>query len=187
MNNALARSTFTLNGEDSILYEGEMSRVMAVQNVSDAYVYGIQAGVEWALFKGLTLRSTINWQKGEQFEIDTNAYFPIAHIAPLFGRTSLMYSIRRFRLNVYAMYHGELSAENLPFNERGDHVYAFDQNGNSYTPSWYTLNVKSTFFFNKHLSLTAGIENITDQLYRTFGSGVSASGRNYSLSLKATF
>jgi hemoglobin/transferrin/lactoferrin receptor protein len=85
------------------------------------------------------------------------------------------------------MYQAKIDPEDLPLNERGDLSYAIDENGESYTPEWYTLNLKAAFFFNKHLSITGGVENITNQLYRTTGSGISASGRNFLISVKATF
>lgn len=187
LKDALVRSDFSFNGNDSILYEGTMSNVVAIQNLSDAYVYGFQAGFDLIIYKGLSLTSAISWQKGFELEIDTNAYFPISHIAPLFGRTALKYKQRHLLLECYAVYHGEMSADDLPYGERNDLVYAKDNEGRNYTPSWYTLNFKASYFFNKHLSMNAGIENITDQLYRVFGSGITAPGRNYMISVKASF
>lgn len=187
LKDALARSTYEFNGQDSILYDGVLSQVQAIQNVSNAYVYGVQAGIEINLGKGFSLNSTISYQKGFEYNLDSASYFPKSHIAPTFGRSSLTYKTRHLRMEFYAVYHGRMNADDLPLIERGDQSYAKDNDGNSFTPNWYTLNFKATYFFNKHLSLNGGVENITDQLYRTFGSGISASGRSFSLSLKATF
>jgi hemoglobin/transferrin/lactoferrin receptor protein len=184
---ALARADYSFNGQDSIMYEGTLSRVQAVQNLSEAYVYGAQGGFELVLYKGLTLNSSISYQKGFQLEIDSNVYYPLNHVAPLFGRTSIKYKRRQLFLEFYTVYHGAMDADDMPLGERDDLVYAKDEDGNNYTPSWYTINFKGSIFFNKHLALNFGIENITDQLYRTFGSGISAPGRNYMISLRATF
>ncbi|MEQ9307093.1 MAG: TonB-dependent receptor, partial [Marinoscillum sp.] len=46
LNNALVRRDFSLNGEDSIVYDGEMSKVQAIQNAAEANVYGIQLGLD---------------------------------------------------------------------------------------------------------------------------------------------
>src|SRR5690554_4055415 len=43
LDHALVRRDFTLNGQDSILYDGELSQVQAVQNAAIARVYGVQA------------------------------------------------------------------------------------------------------------------------------------------------
>lgn len=187
LKDALARTTFNFNGQDSILYDGVLSQVQAIQNVSNAYVYGVQGGIEINFGKGFSLKSMISYQKGFEYNLDSAAYFPKSHITPTFGRTSFNYKRRHLRIEAYAVYHGRMNHDDLPLIERGDQSYALDDNGNSYTPNWYTLNIKATYFFNKHLSLNGGIENITDQLYRTFGSGISGSGRSFSLSLKATF
>lgn len=187
LRNALARANYTFNGQDSIVYESTLSRVQAVQNVSDANVYGVQAGFEWAFAKGWAVRSTISWQKGFEFNVDSAAYFPKSHVAPLFGRTTLSYMTRRLKISAYAIYQGQMDFDDLPLRDRGDPIFALDANGNSFTPSWYTLNVKMAYYFNNHLSTTVGVENITDQLYRTFGSGISAPGRNFTVSVKATF
>ena len=187
LKDALARANYTFNGQDSIMYEGTLSQVQAVQNISNAYVYGVQGGVEFAFGKGFGLKSTISYQKGFEYNVDSAAYFPKSHITPIFGRTSISYKRKRVRVEIYAVYHGRMDYEDFPLNERGDQVYAADENGITYAPSWYTLNFKGSFFFNKHISANVGVENITDQLYRTFGSGISASGRNFMVSLKGTF
>ena len=54
-------------------------------------------------------------------------------------------------------------------------------------PSWYTLNLKHKIIIDKNLTFITGIYNITDTHYKTFGSGISAGGRNFSLSLQAKF
>lgn len=185
VDNALARANFTFNGQDSIVYGGDLSKVQAVQNVTNAWVYGVQAGVEVVLAKGLSLRSTISFQKGEEYNIDSAAYFPKTHIAPTFGRTSLIYKRRQFKIDVYSAYQMEFAHDELPFAE-SPYLYALDEQGRAYVPAWYTLNFKAAYFFNKHLSASFGIENITDQLYRTAGSGISAPGRNFVFGVKVS-
>ena len=187
LNDALARSSFTFGGEDSLVYEGVLSQVLAVQNVSNAYVYGVQGGIEILFGKGFSLKSMISYQKGFEYNLDSAGYFPKSHVAPTFGRTAISFKKRHIHLEAYVVYHGEMRHEELPLQERNDNVYAKDSDGKAFTPSWYTINFKGAYFFNKHLSLNAGVENITNQLYRTFGSGISASGISATVSLKATF
>jgi hemoglobin/transferrin/lactoferrin receptor protein len=81
-----------------------------------------------------------------------------------------------------------MELNDFPLTDLQDDVtFAKDENGNPYTPSWYTLNFKIAYYPNKNMSIAAGVENITDQLYRTFGSGISASGRNFTLTLRGNF
>lgn len=185
LDNALARSFYTLNGEDSIMYEGELSQVQAVQNISNAYVYGVQGGVELFLPAGFTVYSKLSYQKGFDYINDSSAYFPKSHITPLFGRSGITYTRKQVRVEFYSVYHDKVEHDELPLGERADNVYAKDENGENFTPAWFTLNLKGTVYFNKYLSATFGVENITDQLYRVSGSGISAPGRNFIISIKA--
>jgi hemoglobin/transferrin/lactoferrin receptor protein len=188
LQNALARSSFQIDGQDSMIYDGEMSQILAIQNTSDASVYGIQAGIEVIIFKGLTLKSVISFQEGQEYSVDSLKYFPKPHVAPLFGRTTISYKHRKFRSDFFIAYNGKMELNDFPLTDLQDDVtFAKDENGNPYTPSWYTLNFKIAYYPNKNMSIAAGVENITDQLYRTFGSGISASGRNFTLTLRGNF
>ena len=188
LKDALVRRNFQLNGMDSIVYEGELSRVQAIQNVGSAYVYGVQGGIMLNLTKGFYLKSQISYQFGQEQSGDSLNFYPKSHVAPLFGRTTLSYQYKQFRADFYFVYNGEMTNERLPLSEQNDSfIYAKDENGNPYTPAWYTLNLKMIYHFNRNLSMSGGVENITDQLYRNYSSGISAPGRNFILSIKAKF
>jgi hemoglobin/transferrin/lactoferrin receptor protein len=74
----------------------------------------------------------------------------------------------------------------LPEEEKSKtEIYAIDEQGNPYSPSWYSLNLKVNLNVSENLSLSSGIENITDQLYRPYSSGIAGSGRNFFLSFHA--
>lgn len=187
LENAMVRRNTQLNGFDSIMYDGEMSQVQSIQNAAKANVYGVQAGIEIKLPKGLGFSSEFNYQKGEE-ELDDGSISPSRHAAPLFGTSSLSYKNKKLKVQLYAVYQGEVSYENLALEERNkDEIYAKDANGNNYAPSWYTLNLKANYVFSKSFSLMAGLENITDQRYRPYSSGLSGAGRNFITSLRFSF
>jgi hemoglobin/transferrin/lactoferrin receptor protein len=71
-----------------------------------------------------------------------------------------------------------------PSEKEKDYIYALDNNGNPYSPTWYTLNLRTQFQFNRYIQITATLENITDQRYRPYSSGLTAPGRNFILALK---
>lgn len=187
LENALVRRNFQLNGMDSIMYDGSLSQVQAIQNAATANVYGIQAGVDINLSKGFMLTSKFNYQVGEE-EMDDGTLSPSRHAAPWFGVTRLSYTYRKMRLEVNAIYQGEKSHADLSVSEQGKtDIYALDSNGDTYAPSWYTLNLKAMYQFHENFSVSGGLENITDQRYRTYSSGLSGAGRNFVLSLTANF
>ncbi|MCG6186041.1 TonB-dependent receptor [Maribellus maritimus] len=187
LNNALVRRDFTLNGLDSIMYDGMMSKVQAIQNAAEANVYGIQAGIEVKLPEGFGFSSDFNYQKGEE-ELDDGTTSPSRHAAPVFGITKLTYVTDLLRLELYAAYQAEYSYDDLAVSEQEKtEIYALDENGNPYSPAWCTLNFKGMYNVNNSLSFSAGIENLTDRRYRSYSSGVSAPGRNFFLSLTQKF
>ena len=55
------------------------------------------------------------------------------------------------------------------------------------TPAWYTLNFKSSYQLNSNLNIQAGLENILDHHYKMAGSGLSAPGRNFTVTVRANF
>lgn len=187
LDQALVRRPFTLNGQSEILYDGELSQVLALQNGAFAKVYGIQTGVEIALSNNLLLTSRYNWQKGTE-ELEDESTSPSRHAAPAFGLTRLSYQSKKLKLEVSSLYNAERSFEDMPQEEIGKPaIYAMDDNGNPYSPSWSIFNFNAVFEFQKWIHLSAGIENITDQRYRPYSSGIVASGRNFTFGLKGSF
>jgi hemoglobin/transferrin/lactoferrin receptor protein len=187
LQNAMVRRDFQLNGQDSILYDGELSQVQALQNAAKANVFGIQAGLEWLLPAGFRFSSDLNYQKGEE-ELDDGSTSASRHAAPLFGQSRFTYKNDKLTLQFYAQYQGERSHEDLSVDEQGkDEIYAKDENGNTYAPFWYTLNLKAMYQLTDQFSINAGIENLSDQRYRPYSSGISAAGRNFLMALNFSF
>jgi hemoglobin/transferrin/lactoferrin receptor protein len=86
------------------------------------------------------------------------------------------------------VYNAELPNGRLaPSEENKTHIYATDANGNPYSPSWYTLNLKGSYDVTDHLNVGFGVENITDVRYRPYSSGMVAPGINMMGSLRARF
>lgn len=187
LDNALVRRDFYLNGLDSIIYDGEISKVMAVQNAAYAQVYGVQAGAEIKLPAGFGISSRFNWQQGTE-ELEDGTTSPLRHAAPWYGKTALSYSAQKLKLSFYTIYSGEVSYENMPDEERGKaYMYATDTEGNPYSPSWLTFNFKAQYQLNDNFSFNAGIENITDLRYRPYSCGIVAPGRNFVAGVRAVF
>jgi hemoglobin/transferrin/lactoferrin receptor protein len=184
LNDALVRRDYTLNGKDSILYDGELSRVQAIQNAATAFVWGLQFGLEAKFGYGLSFHADINHQIGEE-EMDDGTKSPSRHAPPLFGMSSLRYKKGSFVVDFGVQFSGERSFETMPLEEIGKpEIYAVDVNGKPYSPAWYSLSVKVGYDIHSNLRVNAGIENITDQRYRPYTSGIVSPGRNFVLSLQ---
>ena len=187
LDNALVRRDFTLNGASEIVYDGELSQVQAIQNAAKANVYGIQFGFDVKLPSGFRFSSDLNFQKGEE-ELDNGNKSPSRHAAPFFGISRVGYVNSKLDLEINLQFSDKVTFDDLAEEERGKiEIYAIDSNGNPYSPSWYTLNLKSMYKLTENFTLTAGLENITDQRYRPYSSGIVAPGKNFILSFRADF
>lgn len=187
LQNALVRRDFQLGGRDSLMYDGQMSKIQAIQNASVANVYGVQAGLELKLPQGFSFSSNINYQHGQE-ELDDGSTSPSRHAAPLFGTSRFNYKADKLHLQFYASYQSQRKHEDLAFEEQGkDEIYAKDKNGNTYSPAWCTFNVKSMYDLSESFTVSAGLENLTGKRYRPYSSGISAPGRNFILSLIVNF
>lgn len=183
LDNALIRRDFELNGETEIIYDGELSTVQAIQNASKAWIYGFEAGVEVNFSERLKLRSQYNIIGGT--EDNGGLEVPVRHVAPSFGRTHFIWKNDKLLFDAFLVYNSEFSFNQLAPSELSkDYLYAKDTDGNPYAPSWHTLNFRTQYIWNEKLTITASLENITDQRYRPYSSGISGAGRNFILALK---
>ena len=188
LDNAMVRRPFSLNGQDSILYDGEPSRVDAIQNAAQATVVGCMMAVEARLWSGLGLDLRLNWQDGVEQDDDNTTDVPLRHSPPPFGSAGLSWQKGRVRARLFADISDGFSYDDLPPSEQAKTaIYAKDANGDPYAPSWYSLNLNGSYQVNKVLLVSAGVENITDQRYRPYSSGISAPGRNFTVGLRASF
>lgn len=183
LDNALVRRPSTWNGQDSILYKGERSQVLSLQNAAHAQVYGWQARIVAALPAGFGLNAFLNWQKGEE-QLDDGTSSPMRHAAPFFGKVALTYARANFRAEAYTDFQARRSYAKLPEEEKGKvEIYALDAEGHPYAPGWMTLNLKVGYRHGRHWQWNAGIENLANLRYRPYSSGISAAGRNFFLAL----
>lgn len=184
---AMVRKNFELNGDTTIRYLGNKSRIQAIQNVTQIGVYGIQAGIELS-YKGVGLKSNISYQNGKEQTPDSLVYYPLRHAAPTFGSTHLTYEYKKkFKADFYAVYNAKMNYKDLALTERTNASYARDAEGRAFALGWCTLNFKLAYFPNPSVAITAGVENITDLLYRPYASGINAPGRNLISSLRVKF
>jgi len=178
---AMVRRDFTFNGKDSIWYDGEYSNVEAIVNASSASIYGISAMGLVNMGNFFKLRSSITWVRGEDDE-----GYALRHVSPIFGNTALIYNNGPFIAEFYANYNGAIPYERLAPSEREkEYMYASDEEGNPYSPSWWTLNFKASYRIIDELTIDLGIENIFSKRYRPYSSGIVSPGRNFIIAVRA--
>lgn len=180
LNNAMTRHDFLFNGEDSIMYNGLLSKVQAITNATYAKVYGIHINLQTNITRYLSVKSSLNITEGRE-----KGDIPLRHAAPMFGSTHIIYKISRFTADFYSKYNGPRKFEEMPPSEISKpYLYAIDKNGNPWSPGWFTFNFKTSYNLAKWAIVNAGVENILNLRYRPYSSGIVAPGRNYMVSLR---
>lgn len=184
---ALVRRDFEFNGETEIIYNGELSNVQAIQNAAKAYVYGFELGLEAFMDENWSLASNLTVTEGTEEDND-GTDSAARHAAPTFGDVHLIWQNQKLKTDFFLNYNGEISFDDLALSERSkDFIYSSDENGNPFSPSWYTLNLRSQYQVTNGLRTSVSLENITNQRYRTYSSGIVAPGTNLILGLSYNF
>ena len=188
LNNAIVRRPFTFNGADSISFGGIKSRVEALQNVSRATVWGLQLSAQWNLLPSLVWQGHANWITGKETDDLKNEQVPLRHAPPFYGNSLLRYSKNRLFMEASLYYNAPVASSKLAPSEKAKtDIYATDPSGNPYAPGWHTINLKASYQLRKQLSFTLGWENITNQRYRPYSSGLVAAGSNLIVSVRTEF
>ncbi len=202
-NNAIIKAPYQLNGEDSIIFNGVKSQILASQNVNKATLYGFTLGVIASVFEGVSINSTISYTKGSYktddsktsriYEKQPNGSYllvdkkvsskPLDHIPPLMGKTSITWQHKKMNAEFYLLYNGWKHLDEYSSDGEDNAQYATADG----MPSWFTANLRSNCNFTKSLQLQIGVENIFDKNYRSFASGFSAGGRNFIVAFRANW
>jgi hemoglobin/transferrin/lactoferrin receptor protein len=187
LSNAMVRRDFALDGERTIEYNGEPSNVQAIQNAADAFVYGLEIGFDATLTEFWSLKGNLTLSEGETEEADGSTS-AARHVAPTFGDLQLGWAKYPWRLALVFNYNGEIPYKDLALSERNKaYLYATDAAGNPFSPSWYTLNFRSAYTLWDRYQLTFAVENLTNQRYRPYSSGIAAAGFNVIAGLNVKF
>ncbi|MGB0932743.1 MAG: TonB-dependent receptor plug domain-containing protein [Lishizhenia sp.] len=180
LNNIIVRDDFTFNGADSIVYDGVLSQVNALQNKDYAQIYGLTASITLPIINSLFWRNTFNYTDG----YDKNNV-PLRHVSPTFGASHLYYKKSRWLADFYVRYNFEMENEDLsPSEQDKEFIYTKDENGLPYAPAWHTFNFKVSYQPVSTLTVIVGVENLLDLRYRPYSSGIVAPGRNFIASIK---
>lgn len=156
--NAIVLDKFLLNGQSEILYDGQITPVVANQNKAKAFIYGFQGSITLRPRTGLSLYSHLTYTYGRYKGAD-NTEVPMDHVPPVFGKTGISWRYKFMVTEAYALYNGWKKAGDYnPFGE--DNLQYATTEG---MPAWYTLNISTNWTLNKHFSVQAALENILDR------------------------
>ncbi|WP_237277225.1 TonB-dependent receptor [Tenacibaculum ovolyticum] len=192
LNNYIYREVFQLNGDNTVTYDGEEGDIVANINKGRAYITGATISYQGKLLKNWNTSGFLTYTKGKTY--DTN--LPMSSIPPLFGRFELNYSNKKFEGGANLVFNAKKNITDYNLDEGIDnHTQTPIVNENASedvdkyfgTPSWVTVGLFAKYTVNPNVSIQTQFANLFDKHYKEFASGVSAPGRNISVSLVTNF
>jgi hemoglobin/transferrin/lactoferrin receptor protein len=177
--NAIVTDGFQYNGQDSVDYDGTLSRVLANQNKRKANIVGFTTGLSVALPAHFEVSGQVSYTRG-RVQADEGDDTPLDHIPPVFGRVALRYGHGKLDGEVFSIFHAKKPIDEYS-NSGEDNAQYAPADG---MPAWQTLNLRVGYRIWGGLTLQAGVDNLLDQQYRVFASGINAPGRNFYVALR---
>jgi hemoglobin/transferrin/lactoferrin receptor protein len=157
-------------------------------NAGDGYSYGIELESAWRFHPQWTLSGFAAWQEGRmetpEFIGGPVSSKPMTRQLPITGSLALRWTSENEKYWI----EGRILAA-----AREDRFTAADQAADnqriptSGTPSYVVASLYSSWQVHDSLTLTAGVENLTDTSYRNHGSGQNEPGLNIILGARATW
>lgn len=179
--NVITLAPYSLNGADSILYNGVKSAVFANQNMRKGSLFGVQGRLICQLGGGWSIDHTLTKTQG-QYQTPAGQT-PLDHIPPVFGRSSLSFQGKRFSSEAFLLYNGWKRLADYNLDGEDNLQYATPEG----MPGWMTVNLRFQVNVSKTIQLQGSLENLTDRNYRVFASGFSAPGRSWMITVRSKF
>jgi hemoglobin/transferrin/lactoferrin receptor protein len=188
----IIRDEFTINGSSQVEFDGELGNVVANQNRGNAYITGYTTSYLGKLSNTWNTSGFITYTKGRTYDSEE----PMSSIPPLFGQFEVNYKKEKIEVGAALRFNSKKDIADFNFREGIDNhdlTPVVDANATNDedvyfgSPSWMTIGVNGSYLVNENFSVQARLDNILDEHYIEFASGVSSPGRNLSLSFVANF
>jgi hemoglobin/transferrin/lactoferrin receptor protein len=176
--NAIVTEAAQFNGQDSVLYDGQLTKVFTTVNKATAFLYGAGMNLMYRASSNLSVSGNVNYTYG-RFNNDT-VLIPLDHVPPVHGRVGIRYAEKKWYAELFSVFNG--AKKIIHYNPAGeDNIQYATPNG---MPGWYTINLRTGIDIARNTQLQLGMENVLDKNYRYFASGMSAPGRNVVVALR---
>tara|TARA_B110000902_G_scaffold104515_1_gene123504 strand:- start:173 stop:2656 length:2484 start_codon:yes stop_codon:yes gene_type:complete len=192
LDNYIIRDRFTINGSDQVLFDGEYGNAVANQNRGNAFITGYTISYLGKLSNAWNTSGFITYTKGRTYDSEE----PMSSIPPLFGQFEVNYKRDKIEVGAALRFNSKKDIEDFNFTEGIDNhdltpvVDANAANNEDIyfgTPSWMTIGVNGRYSVTENFSVQARLDNLFDEHYIEFASGISSPGRNLSVSFVANF
>ena len=181
LKDAIIKKQFSLNGQDSLMYDGELLPLYANTNSQEAYLFGYNLQAYLKINKKWSTTHSCSYTFGK----DDSEGVLLDHMPPFYGKSQIDLNSPKTKSKTSIIVHYNAWKRAEDYSPNGsDNPEEATVDG---TPSWWTLNLNYSVPLNDKIKAQLNIENILDVHYKTYSSGISAPGRNIILSLAAGF
>lgn len=186
---------FVYNSDGSmqqVEFDNEFGNAVSNQNKDKAYITGYTANYLGKISNAWRTSGFVTYTKGRTY--DTNE--PMSSIPPLFGQFEVNYKLDKLELGAALRFNSKKDIADFNITEGIDnHDLTPIVNANATeqiaiyagSPSWVTVGLNGRFVVSDNFSVLARFDNLLDQHYIEFASGVASPGRNLSISFMANF
>ncbi len=179
ISNLLLDQPGQLNGSDSLLWDGAMTKIYQMVNISSATICGYYGNARIRIWKDLWANGSYTFTHGRFNKFASSNDEPLDHIPPIYGQLALRYNFtEEIFCEAQYLFNGRKLAKD--YSSSGEDNA--NQNPPGGNPNWGIYNLRLGYQRNG-LSLQLSAENLTDLRYRYFASGVTASGRSLNVNL----
>lgn len=149
-------------------------------NGGEGYVSGVELEIEQGLTENLTFFGWLSWQDGDLEQGGVRE--PVSRLMPLTAEAGVRWTPCESAW-VELLAHGSAEQDLLPLRDQLD-VERIPPGG---TPGYVIGTLRGGCDLGNGFTLTAALENFTDEAYRVHGSGINGPERNFILGAEWRF
>ncbi|MBN1917396.1 MAG: TonB-dependent receptor [Verrucomicrobia bacterium] len=157
------------------------------RNAGDGYVQGVELSASYRFHPQLNAVGSVAWTDGEVDAYPTSEPVevrePLSRLMPTTGILGLHWDHPAKGCWAEALVTIADRQDDLSSDDRRD-TQRIPPDG---TPGYTVLTVRGGWEVARHFTVTAAVENVTDEEYRIHGSGQNEPGRSFVLALDYTF
>ena len=176
----LERTFGTFQGQS--VYGPDRLPILTIQNVGTATIDGIEGAYSGGLPAGGQLNLSASWTLGDAVVARDGELGeePLSRVPPATVSYRMRWPLPWGRRSAWVEYFGKVAGEQARLGFR-DQIDSRIEDGG--TPAFRVHSIRGGAAWSDSLRISAGLENLFDQLYRVHGSGIDAPGRHIFLRL----
>ena len=149
-------------------------------NATKSSIRGAEVGANLDISERLTANAILNYTWGRE-TLDTGVVQPADRIPPLSGKLALQFTASdAWLLDAWL----RMADAQDRLSDRDIRDVRIDPQG---TPGWLIAGARASWFPDESWSVELLADNLLDKRYRVHGSGIDAPGRNFAVTVRATW